>query len=131
MEIYSTEHKDIILEKGKYSGFPYIIRTLGLWPCAYIGLVNKPDFDVDDLEVPIIFTYKSWETSRMEFMDENWEWLGWDYGHCCDYVPKFNETGQKHTIDEIREHVKEVIKAYRQKIVQDIFDKGLVDKSSY
>lgn len=120
MELYSNEPKDEVVAKGEYGGQPYIIRTLGYWPCAYIGLVHEPSFDVDELEVPVCFTYKSWEMGRMECMDPDWKWLGWDYGHACDYIPKFNPDGHKYTIEEIEKDIKEVIRAYKKKCLENI-----------
>lgn len=116
MEIYSKEPKDEILVKDKYAGFPYIIRTLGKWPCAYLGLVDEPDFDLDELETPVEFTYKSWEWARFDFMDKEHVWLGWDYGHCGDYIPEHQETGHKHTVEEIVVDVKNTIDAYLRKL---------------
>lgn len=116
MEIYSTKHKDEILEKGEYSGFPYIIRTLGFWPCAYVGVPYKPDFDVEeDLCVPVLINYKSWEWARFDFMDKGWNWFGWDYGHTSDYHPLFNKIGNKYTMEDIREDIKTVIKEWVKK----------------
>lgn len=127
MEIYSNERKDEILVKDKYAGFPYIIRTLGKWPCAYLGLVDEPDFDVDELDAPVSFTYKSWEWARFDFMDKEHVWLGWDYGHGEDYIPGYQETGHKYTVEEIIEDVKKVIKAYKRKIMEEMFEADLID----
>lgn len=116
MEIYSNEHKDEIILRGEYAGFPYIIRTLGFWPCAYVGLPEVPEFDVEeDLPVPVLINYESWNWARFDFMDKEHVWIGWDYGHCCDYHPLFNEEGHKYTVEEIEKDIKNTIDEYIHK----------------
>ncbi len=115
MEIYSKERKDAVLLSGNYKGYDFVIRTLGHWPCAYVGVYNPPVIDIDELEVPVCFTYKSWEFAHLPFLREGLNWFGWDYGHSNDYHPLFKTDGHKYTMDEIMSDVRKVIDAYIEK----------------
>lgn len=105
-EIYSEKQKDEVLLSGNYKGYDFVIRTLGCWPCAYVGVYNPPLFDVDELEVPICFTYNSWGMGQLKCLREGLNWFGWDYGHVGDYHPLFNKEGRKYTVAEIMDDVR-------------------------
>lgn len=110
MEIYSKDHIDKVLKTGKYKGHKWIIRTLGRYPTAYVTCDNMSYDQTENLDKPYFgITYSSKSFGHLKCLDYNYDWIGWDYGHYPDYQPNFNPNGEKHTIEEIEENIKEVI----------------------
>lgn len=111
MEIYSKEQRDEVLKTGEYKNHKWVIRTLGRYPCAYVSVSNKMTIEeAESLEAPYCgITYSSTDYGRLDCLDENYNWIGWDYGHCHDYNAMFNDGGQKHTLEEIEENVIQTI----------------------
>lgn len=112
MEIYSKERRDEILETGEYKGHKWAIRTLGRYPCAYITVSGGMTYEeAESLEKPYCgISYASDSYGRLNFMDKSHSWIGWDFGHGCDFdamLPDYG--GTKHNIDEIRKNIYEVI----------------------
>lgn len=112
MEIYSKERRDEILESGEYKGHKWAIRTLGRYPCAYITVNGGMTYEeAESLKTPHCgISYASDSYGRLGFMDKSCSWIGWDFGHCCDFNAMFpNCGGDKHTIAEIRKNIYDVI----------------------
>lgn len=92
-----------ILDQGEYKGRKYFIISYGTYPCAYIE--NKENYTCNDLKNLNVHGGISFEGSK-----ENTNVIGWDYGHCCDFVSDApNLGGKQWTTREIKEEVFSVI----------------------
>ena len=102
-EMIYKEQCYVILDQGEYKGRKYFIISYGAYPCAYVE--NKENYDYDDLENLNVHGGVTFNGSK-----ENTHVIGWDYGHCCDYVSYLpNVDGKKWTTSEIKEEVFDVI----------------------
>lgn len=74
-----------ILVNEEYLGHEYLILNLcGRYPTAYVRLKDNEilnDYDDYEIEVHGGLTFFGTPLTR-----EDEAWLGWDYGHCCDYT---------------------------------------------
>ena len=113
---YGNE-KSEILDYGTYKGVDYVIVNLrGYHPCAYVRTNNNYCVnDQDDSPAHCGFTFYGGLTHWREYDPENYDkdfferkFIGWDFGHYCDYSPYFDD-GKKWTTEEVFENVKEVI----------------------
>ena len=114
---YSINSTCEILAHDTYCGYEFCIINWGTHPCAYIRIPNDNKlyhFYSDVLE-NIILCHGgiTWESNHVNGLPKenknNKKWLGWDYGHCCDYSPTINDMGKKWTTEEIFKEIKEVI----------------------
>lgn len=117
-KIYKEECDEVLL-RGNYKDHEYIIKTLGYYPTAYVSVDKdiKDDFALKSVHNGI--TYHSVDTLHLDGLDIYHRWIGWDYGHCLDYI-KFKDheqKGEKHTLKEIEQCCKDVI--------NEIIEKGL------
>lgn len=109
--IYSTNKVRETLYKGTHDGYDFEIISFGYHPCAYVTLpkdhkYTDEDYDEIDIDVHGGLTYKILNT------------IGWDYGHCYDYSPLYEQcTDKKWTTEEIFEEVKDVIRQLKEKEV--------------
>jgi hypothetical protein len=105
-----------ILVNEEYLGHEYLILNLcGRYPTAYVRLKDNEilnDYDDYEIEVHGGLTFLGTPLTR-----EDGTWLGWDYGHYCDYnyynKDLYNDMNlskkKKWTTEEIQEEAKSVI----------------------
>jgi hypothetical protein len=105
-----------ILVNEEYLGHEYLILNLyGRYPTAYVRLKDNEilnDYDDYEIEVHGGLTFLGTPLTR-----EDGTWLGWDYGHYCDYnyylEDLYNDMNlskkKKWTTEEIQEEAKSVI----------------------
>ena len=120
----------IVLDKGYYKGYEYVILSLHIHPCAYICLTPNSVFYgksydsihrmVEHIDCNGGLTYSEHHLRNfLEYSDKykcdvktsrNDKWfIGWDYGHFNDYSAIFGGSGKKWKTEEILEEVKQVI----------------------
>jgi hypothetical protein len=105
-----------VLVNEEYLGHEYLILNLcGRYPTAYVRLKDNEilnDYDDYEIEVHGGLTFLGTPLTR-----EDGTWLGWDYGHYCDYnyylEDLYNDMNlskkKKWTTEEIQEEAKSVI----------------------
>lgn len=111
--IYKNACEDERLHAAEYKGYRYAIFSMGFHPCAYVEVpASHPYFgkscDECDIDCHGGVAY-SWNRLAT-FDDKNTWWIGWEYGHCDDYVgfaPFLG--GKKWTTAEIDKECKNVI----------------------
>ena len=96
-----------------------IVNLAGRFPCAYVRTdINYYNDDnvVDDSPAHCGFTFFNDLSHWKEYDPENYDkdffernFIGWDFGHACDYHPAFCDGGKKWTTEEVFENVKKVI----------------------
>lgn len=107
--IYTGKSELIVIEQGQYKDVKYAILNRGHFPVAYVENILRVDDYTDDIlrniDVHCGFTYCGpayWDKK------ENSSFVGWDYGHICDYTVfcdyVWNE-GKKWTYEEILKEV--------------------------
>ena len=91
--VYFAERKMEILFNGEYKGHKFCIMNLGTHPTAYVenkikNLRSYGDDRLDNIDVHCGFTYLDGS-----YWDKNDKtiYLGWDYGHYCDYAGYFEK----------------------------------------
>ena len=119
--VYKKRGDIEILDNGIYNGYQYWIVSYGSHPCAYVELPKDHKYyGKDYVDIPIDchggITY-----SGIHEKFSNGFLIGWDYGHCDDYlyynptkflgsdIQSFLDSGKKWTTEEIFEEVKQVI----------------------
>ena len=125
--IYQKEpnREKVILDKGFFKDYEYIILNLGTHPCAYICLdANSKFYQKQYGEIPIDVhggvTFSEDKLYRvLEYSDEDGEetlqtierdWIiGWDYNHFNDCNGSLGFCGRKYTTKEIKQEVEEAI----------------------
>lgn len=122
--IYQKERIVELLYNDFYKGYHYYILSLGTHPTAYIEIPKKNilyEKDYDEIYKMGIYppvngglTYSDgilW-ISENTLMRDSW-YIGWDYGHCCDYYggfnDKINKNNKKWTTKEIIEECQNAI----------------------
>lgn len=128
--IYKPNIEVEVLDKGEYSGRKYLILSLGIYPTAYVSVTDKEEKIIksslrdndfgeydsplfDDISVHCGFTFYGTRTYMGD--DDGTIYLGWDYGHGCDYFGgvnmeyEFVANGNRWTTAEILAEVKSVI----------------------
>jgi len=115
--IYQADRKNEILFSGTYKGYPFYIMNLGTHPTAYINVIYDmrykfTNYDQIDLDVHGGLTYSGNSLLLENKRIKGW-FIGWDYGHCDDYVgyemrfpEELQSNGKKWTTEEIFEEVK-------------------------
>ncbi|MDE5620467.1 MAG: hypothetical protein K2O29_01380 [Ruminococcus sp.] len=119
--IYRNKSITELLDSGTYNGYQYRIVSRGLHPCAYVKLPEGHKYyGLDYVDIPVDCHYGlTYSDSYVDglFVGNGW-WIGWDYGHCCDYSGfmmhehwKDVDTSycKKWTTTEILKEVKQVI----------------------
>lgn len=122
-DLYSMTEHNYIVEEGEIDDFKYCIISTGDHPCAYVGmkgLFEKYGYDrlYENVEVHGGITFDS-ETSWVTKLDENLEWVGWDYAHVGDYLACMSrhlewykddlKEARKYTYEEIMSDIKKVV----------------------
>ena len=102
-----------ILYSGEYRGLEYMVVKNHICICGYIGmnsfegLVNEDLIYELDVHGGITFNDQLDPNIRLPFMDDDYMWIGFDYGHFddMDRVVSPNEVLKecKHVIDQIVE----------------------------
>ena len=117
---YSNNKCEIILDKGTYKGFNYVIVNYGTHPCCYVAIsqghkfFEKDYFDIDvDCHGGLTFS------DYRDFGNGKEYYIGWDYAHYGDYsgiyeldcLKDFNllNHDRRWTTEEMLEEVKKVI----------------------
>lgn len=128
--IYSIEPIKEVLYKGEKDGYIFVIMSYGTHPCAYVGIPKNHGYyglKYDDINISchwgLTFAepyckFMPWIENARE--KELW-WIGWDYGHCDDYMPYlefFNFFGadelKKWTTKEIIDECYDVIEQLKE-----------------
>ena len=123
MEYYEFEHT-IVLKKGEYKGYKYVIISYGTHPCAYVCIPKKHKYyekSIDELMEVCCHGGITYSNSDLIYnplvLKDSW-WIGWDYAHCYDYSGRYIsdsnmnsifKDNKKWTTKEIFKEVKEVI----------------------
>lgn len=113
--VYSKERCTRVLDIGVYRGFDYVIVTYGMHPCAYVRVPDSHEYygkDTDEIPVECHGGITYAEHGLPQIGRKYGYYIGWDYGHCGDYVclPFCNEENRKKwTVNEIFEEVKNVV----------------------
>ena len=86
--VYENRFRTELLDSGTYDGYEYAVVSRGLHPCAYVKLPKGYEYyGLDYNNIPIDchcgLTYSAENLDVMP--DSHGWWIGWDYGHCCDY----------------------------------------------
>lgn len=86
--VYRDKSVAELLDSGTYDGYEYAIVSRGFHPCAYVKLPEGHKcygMDYDDIPVDCHcgLTYAENYLAILP-LESGW-WIGWDYGHCCDY----------------------------------------------
>lgn len=95
---------------GKYNDRMYAVRMFHS-PCVYIEVKENEDYDrlVDLLDeyVHCGVSYRMSTYPSEENLDSRW--IGWDYGHHCDYSifsEEYTNEGKKWTFEEIEHDIR-------------------------
>lgn len=115
----------VILDKGFFKDYEYIILNVGTHPCAYICLnTNSKFYRKEYNEIPIDvhggITFSEDKLYRvLEYSDEDdkevlktieRDWIiGWDYNHLGDCNGSLGFCGRKYTTKEIKQEVEDAI----------------------
>lgn len=129
-------HMPELICDGEYKGYYYAITSLGIYPCAYVEIPkesilykyiicdnNKYRYSslTDKIENYCNggLTYLDFGIPTGDFVDDYF--IGWNYKHCWDYIPKIycsqhyytgniiSHNGIKWTNDKIIKEIKAVI----------------------
>ena len=131
MEYTTNIHEPIILYKGDFSGFEYVIASFGLYPVARVKIPKShplyESMTIEDKETEchggLVFAGDS--LSYVEDSD-GW-WIGWNYSIDGDYncsrsgiwAPAYggkNMTdGQKWTTEEVKSEIEQFINQISEK----------------
>jgi hypothetical protein len=80
----------IILAEGSYKGYEYLVVSYGVYPAAYIALMEGQPFYkgglCEDVDVNCHggCTFVEWGYKNL--FDRNYKVIGWDYGHFNDFL---------------------------------------------
>lgn len=116
--VYTKEHKREVLATGYYFGLLYYVLNLGTHPTAYVKipkdnwLCSVRYYDDIPIECHGGITFRDDHLHITDNQKIEGEFIGWDYAHCTDYAPYYDEVlskdTHKWTTKEILEEVKEV-----------------------
>ena len=116
--VYTNEHKREVLATGYYFGLLYYVLSLGTHPTAYVKipkdnwLCTVKNYDDIPIECHGGITFRDNHLYIADSQEIVGEFIGWDYAHCTDYAPYYDEVlskdTHKWTTKEILEEVKEV-----------------------
>ena len=116
--VYTNERKREVLATGYYFGLLYYVLSLGTHPTAYVKipkdnwLCSVENYDDIPIECHGGLTFRADHLCIADNQAIEGEFIGWDYAHCTDYAPyydeEFSKDTHKWTTKEILEEVKEV-----------------------
>ena len=113
-----------ILYEGDYKEHHFIIRNMGMHPCAYIENKLKDSdkytnseygFECPLDDIVRVHGLVSFTGKYLWNKDDNRNYIGWDYGHCCDWCGLWSDEenieydSKKWTTEEIYEEIKTAI----------------------
>ena len=112
---YSPEPTEIRLAADEYRNHNFVIKNLGWHPTAYVLIPKKP-INISDIRCHCGVTY-SGNHLEVDGAYVKGFWIGWDYGHACDYngicmrpgMEALSKYGKKWTTEEIVAECKNVI----------------------
>lgn len=123
---YQKEKTCIILDKGNYEKFNYVIVSYGTHPCCYISIPQKHKFfekNYDDIDIDCHggLTFSDYR----DFGCGLKYYIGWDYAHFNDYIgyyeldclrdsPFNHDDDKRWTTEELLEDVKKVIEQLKE-----------------
>lgn len=115
--VYKPKRKMEVLFSGNYLNHKFAILSLGSHPTAYIECKIKDCSNYDDIRLDTIAVHGGFTFfDRSYWSDDETLYLGWDYGHLCDFAGWMigncefeDECLKKWTTSEIYEEVKHVI----------------------
>lgn len=136
--VYQKERKMEILHVWEYKSYRYFVLNLGTHPTAYIeipkghklfGKKYNEIYDMGyDIDVHGGLTYS--KDNLMCVKSKSW-FIGWDYAHCDDYMPYYDELQKglfqklkKWTTEEIIEECKRAIEQIKEIEENDKMDKS-------
>jgi len=111
------------LDEGVYKGINYQIRSLGAYPCAYIGLPPDHPFSGKtaneihlDCHGGLTYSFIDYKGRVHDIgLPKEYYWIGWDYAHLGDYSSYTSNSlcedyyNKQWTTKEIKEEVENVI----------------------
>lgn len=112
--IYKWKRDVEILAHDTYEGYEFAIISWGTHPCAYVGIPKghrfyKKDCNKIDEHIGCHGGFTFSKNGVQGLMLDKWV-IGWDYAHCCDFMPTLPQLGtRKWTTEEILEDVHNVI----------------------
>ena len=116
--VYTKERKREVLATGYYFGLLYYVLSLGTHPTAYVKipkdnwLCTVKNYDDMPINCHGGITFREDHLYIADNQEIEGEFIGWDYAHCTDYAPYYDEVlskdTHKWTTKEILEEVKEV-----------------------
>lgn len=117
--VYTERHSPIVLDRGLYNDYEYLIISFGTHPCAYVRVPKTHPYyyrgyDYCDIVCHGGLTYSNNSVIIDDGMlGRDW-WLGWDYAHCNDFrgdMPKemFVFDYKKYTTEEMKQDCIDVI----------------------
>lgn len=110
--VYSDKRSIDTLDRGKYLGYHYVVRSYGIYPCCYISIPNGEAIDTSFLPCHGGITYCEDEYPFQEEPTDGFYWIGWDYAHAGDYQAySYAYKGKKWTTEELVQECKDVIEA--------------------
>lgn len=111
------------LDKGKYLGYHYLVRSYGTHPCCYISIPNGEAIDTVSLPCHGGVTYCEDVYPYQEEATDGFYWIGWDYAHAGDYqVYSYANRGKKWTTEELVQDCKDVIEAVDEILAERSID---------
>ena len=139
-EIYfkRDNRRPSILDKGKDGDFYWVILSLGMHPCSYIGvpknhkffglgydeIYEKYGYDALDVHGGITYTDPDMYPNPVFLPDVFW--VGWDYGHSGDWASYYEEevlkgtlsyhqkNDHKWTLKELQKEMKKALKKIKE-----------------
>lgn len=112
-----------VIGNSKYSYNYAIVNTCGRHPCAYIqvpeDMVNIA-FELLPVHGGCSYEDNHYPTSKI--VSEGYKWIGWDYGHLCDYTPPMDKNHKyseqylnrpRHTTEEVYNDIIKAVKELR------------------
>ena len=119
--VYMNKSIAELLDIGTYNGYQYMIVSRGLHPCAYVKLPEDHKYHGTIYsEIPVdCHCGLNYSGNYVDGLSDcNGWWIGWDYGHCCDYsgfmmheywLDIDTSHNKKWTTAEILKEVKQVV----------------------
>ena len=111
-----------ILYEGTVKGYKVaIVNVYGRHPSAYIQVPE----DLADIAFELLPVHGGCSFNEKVFFngkeeDKGYRWVGWDYGHLCDYTPPFDsynsfgvDNRPRHTTEEVYNDIVKAVKELR------------------
>lgn len=113
---YTPDNKNEVLVADEYNGHDFVVKSMGWHPTAYVRLNKEEPINLDDIKCHCGVTYSE-DHLNMDGLRVKGFWVGWDYGHACDFngiclrpeMEALSRHGKKWTTEEIVAECKNVI----------------------